>query len=76
MSPIQNSFGNRRSKSFCREPRSPSWNDANFNSSLQSSASKQHSDIEGKSDQSDEDEDLDKVILKSDEKGVNLLMVP
>ena len=76
MSPIQNSFGNRRSKSFCREPRSPSWNEANFNSSAQSSEGKQHSDIEGKSDQSDGDEDIDKVILKSDEKGVNVLMTP
>ena len=37
LSPYHEKVANRRSCSFTREPRSPSWNDANFNSSAMSS---------------------------------------
>ena len=36
LSPYQERVANRRSHSFCREPRSPSWNKADFNSSAKS----------------------------------------
>ena len=37
LSPYHDKVAYRRSSSFTREPRSPSWNDANFNSSARSS---------------------------------------
>ena len=38
LSPYQHKVANRRSHSYSREPRSPSWHKANFNSVLSASA--------------------------------------
>ena len=56
LSPYHEKVANRRSHSYSREPRSPSWNEANFNSSAMSSGSGQTNE-QGSSATSEKDHD-------------------
>ena len=76
MSPLQNKYSNRRSKSFQREPRSPSWNEANFNSSAQSSGSKEGSVSDDVSSDHKEKHDIEKVIHTKNEPTQEKLQEP
>lgn len=55
LSPNQDKIANRRSHSFSLEPRSPSWNKANFNSSAMSSQSKNSKKVETSESESESD---------------------
>ena len=70
LSPYQHLVANRRSSSYARDARSPSWNEGQFNSSAMSSPSKDTAELRSPSFDGISEKDLSQLNLSNIEKPV------